>query len=118
VLTKYEAPQKLARPIPDSRAGGKTGIGSPPGEGREIERKVMQNKQQLEERKNLEALDAWLHSYVHSPLTNSIIFARSGVTLVVDGQALDADLSYHDAIVWEGIIWGSFPDADIDIDWR
>jgi hypothetical protein len=50
-------------------------------------------------------------------LYSNIIFAYNGVTLVIDDKPLDANLSYLDAVEWREVIWGSFPESEIEIDW-
>jgi hypothetical protein len=56
--------------------------------------------------------------FVVSECAEDIASAQSGVTLIIDGQPLPVDLSYHDAAHLQRIFWGASPDTDVQIEWN
>jgi len=63
------------------------------------------------------ALDPAFQQWIRAKNDQPIIFDAEGVTLVIDGQPLKANVSYSDAVAWRSLLKRLFPNADIEPVW-
>lgn len=57
-------------------------------------------------------------SFHETARPQSIVFALSGLTIVIDGHhRLDANLSFREAEIWRELLSNTFPAREIEIDW-